>query len=1671
MKKKIILLVNFFALLCSLVQAQNASATYISPTAQPDGQFTVCGAPQRMTMRIDNGNSSAMTGITFTLHIPPGGTYVPGSVTVANEAGITDLNNPKFSIANIASSNFVDFTYQIQFGCAVIPFQNGGGLTKETVDIKYNGTTIQNGISPSSTYNVIAASLSIISATNTNFTGNVGNSYAQSMTIRNGGLGCTTTGFLKLDRAGGTFSFSSPSIGTLKNDTLFFNAANMPGGDGQWCSGEDLTVSYNVIINNCTNLNRAAVAGWGCYGSSCQNSTARNSNVIITNGVPNLTISMPTQNLNYCMRGEGLTQRIRIINSGNGVATNFIYGLANAQSGCCVGPTAFDSLWVMKDKFGNIMGNFSTTKFNYAPWGYWNNGGFGGTGCAHNKFHSIEMRFNGTIPANDTVYLETTVYSADVSCLNCVVDYMPWIIIGQQFSYQNQCANSSYDNGGIYGNLFRTGWPRQQWSQNIPADVACTQGFNIELNYSSLYTSTKNNTVGRGYIAVKLGTGFVQNGAYNFTSGLSPVVTNTSFMSNDTLFIKLNPNAGGAGQLRIPVKPAGCSSAACGLQNISVSHLIWWDSTCINTRPLKMNCANATVDVKCPNPCPPGGATPLNFTFERINFGQADNDNNSIADLSGGIDISKIAVKSAVNGDTILGTWNIKVYPNADPSDPRVGQPFTNTYIDFEMGNFWQTRAMQNDCGMNAGANGLVTALPNAEVLIYPSGGGTVISCTVSPSIQGTKAHYDFSSCKAAWNGGDSMVVKAKYLTNWPTWFNSNVPQQLFVTSNHIYSTYAPQATPTTAPIAQSTYTCDGFNSNLTILQVSIGDNAIQSVFNGCNSYLDIAQAVFTVDNGGNSKFPYEVRNFGIIDTVRIRLPQGFDYLPNTTVMYATAFSPGSGNVPIPDSKVIISGNVLKIVNIKSFYKQYGGTLDPTDESKIWYFRLYLQPNCDAVSGSIINYNVKSTWAGNGVNTPLVWKYSPNGQISGCAAIPSDSAAVPLQSTYNGPRPVFTGGGTQVTNTGAASWSVQLQNQSNSIAAPSSYFYFAPTNSLSNIIVREQPGNVVVAPDANGFYQLSNLNASSSRNFTVTADLGKCSIDSVKMNYGWGCTGYPTTFTALPCTQFTWLKASGYPAALDATFDALLTGSLSTVPACSPFEVEVVINSNLIGNLDNEMYKVILPAGLTYVPNSVQVVFPVGGSYVANAYNPTIVPAATGDTIAFAVNSVTSGAGLTGVGDLTKNQVKIKYQLQSNCGYISGSILKTRIGGSSVCGDKIATVVKTSSAMKLTGANASSQFSITYRSPDTLKTCGTAKTVTVVVKNTGTAPAVVNDSLNINLSNGMQYMAGSFVSVRNAPSASTPVINGNILKWQIPSTVAPGDSMKFTIDVAASKAGCGSNTVDLYTTQSIVLSCGAGTCNTPVITGRLISNPIITVCCPCITPKITNVSVTPPTCNGMTVNSNAAVSVTGITDGLKYSYGTNGTTGLFFSNATTLSGSTISLTSLPNPSVPKTYTFRIYAYPLDSTCYNDTIVILNPTNPNFMPTFNAVAPICSGTILSALPTTSTNGVTGTWSPALNNTTTTTYTFTPTTGFCAATTTLTITVNPLPSFSLAQTNVTCFGSGNGKITTTTTSGTAPFTYSINDGATFPNTTGIFDNLVPATYKIAVKDTNGCVRKCN
>jgi len=80
------------------------------------------------------------------------------------------------------------------------------------------------------------------------------------------------------------------------------------------------------------------------------------------------------------------------------------------------------------------------------------------------------------------------------------------------------------------------------------------------------------------------------------------------------------------------------------------------------------------------------------------------------------------------------------------------------------------------------------------------------------------------------------------------------------------------------------------------------------------------------------------------------------------------------------------------------------------------------------------------------------------------------------------------------------------------------------------------------------------------------------------------------------------------------------------------------------------------------------------------------------------------------------------------------------------------------------------------------------------------------------------------------------------------------------------------------------------------------------------------------------------------------------------------------------------------------------------------PEFTTVPAICSETPL-VLPTTSVNGITGTWMPAANNIATTTYTFTPNAGQCAAAATMTVVVNSVNTEVTVQGNtITALATG-------------------------------------------------------
>lgn len=148
-----------------------------------------------------------------------------------------------------------------------------------------------------------------------------------------------------------------------------------------------------------------------------------------------------------------------------------------------------------------------------------------------------------------------------------------------------------------------------------------------------------------------------------------------------------------------------------------------------------------------------------------------------------------------------------------------------------------------------------------------------------------------------------------------------------------------------------------------------------------------------------------------------------------------------------------------------------------------------------------------------------------------------------------------------------------------------------------------------------------------------------------------------------------------------------------------------------------------------------------------------------------------------------------------------------------------------------------------------------------------------------------------------------------------------------------------------------------------------------------------------------------------------------------------------------------------------TTNINGVLVI----NPNITPNFSAIPAICAGGIFPILPTSSLEGITGTWDPLPNNLQTTTYTFTPTAGLCALPTTTSITVHSLPTVSIDNTSNTTVLNCTQTSISLSAVGNGVFAWA-NGVNPISTGTSIAVSL-PGIYTLGILDQNGCAASTN
>ena len=156
----------------------------------------------------------------------------------------------------------------------------------------------------------------------------------------------------------------------------------------------------------------------------------------------------------------------------------------------------------------------------------------------------------------------------------------------------------------------------------------------------------------------------------------------------------------------------------------------------------------------------------------------------------------------------------------------------------------------------------------------------------------------------------------------------------------------------------------------------------------------------------------------------------------------------------------------------------------------------------------------------------------------------------------------------------------------------------------------------------------------------------------------------------------------------------------------------------------------------------------------------------------------------------------------------------------------------------------------------------------------------------------------------------------------------------------------------------------------------------------------------------------------------------------------------------------------VYTFTPDSGqgCAGPATLEIIVTDP-IVPTFDFFNSVCEGDVVDDFPTTSTEGITGIWSPAFNNLVTTTYTFTPDGGQCSIETALEIQVIPISELVIEVEIISEPFSDNQTVVANVAGGTGTYEFQLDNGPwlkenSFNGITGCDEHVLRA------REISGC-----
>lgn len=1394
--------------------------------------LSVSGKTDTLQVEFRNITISTITSIEAVLNLPVGIFYVPGTVagTGVSEKNISNLQKPIFNFPNLNITEAKKFTVALSANCDVLNFINNGGFLTNKVTANYTGGSDNL---TGNAYTIKVPSIVINSITNKSYTGKLGTQFTRIIELKNYGDGALGNLFFGQKNGTGLKVISALGGQTKTNkDTVFhqFDSSYFKtiGNKDLWLDQNESVYIYDTIeIGACGNLLTDFWTSWGSNGKICQLKTDK-ANVIIQSISPKLVI-VPKSSFHSCFgQDSALKMGLMVTNNGTDYTRNLVidvfqvvnWGFYNALF------SRIDSASIKVKKGKNGTDSLlKPTNVNYnRSDGLWS--------CLGNNPLGAFTWEIGVLNPGDTLYLDWDVYLCCVSACNTTRYAGGWHYAG---SYSNQCYNSTSIPESYGGPNSSQYFSATSFS---PSDIADNQTKKLIYTVSSAsfwgFSSQSEIT-----IDLVLGKGLVHSlntSDFSFTAANTTIWKPSSLkMYGDTLRAIFTGTTFNFSQSELIIYLSGSCAAISKSSDANFQLILSYvaNKKCKSNCGILVYCHSGTLRVHCPVNCG-GGMNFKNFSASRISFGQPDNDDDGIADSTGTLDQDKIKTYLAMFSDTILTT--------ASGIVNQLGSTF-----------FWDYGYAKSTV-----LYGNYLTIVDATIEVYRAKtlrfSCDSVNYTSSYSGNYGTFNFDFSRSAIASKGckgsggyrlasGDSVCLKVRYAVS----ENTGGPSLECKFSNEFYISL------NSNPTGNQKLQCDTFNGNIVLVGYYFTNyGAGNYTISGCNDIIINQNYYLSVgaccgNYAGGNIFRYEYRNWARIAELRMKLPKGYTYSSGYSYYYRTAGTLAYKYEYLSSMTPSAIKNDSIYFDMASLYKDSSGTYLPSDDGFMGYFYARIKPSCETVPNTVqtIGYD-------------MIFNGTPLG-LSSTEVFPSGNSSDNI--TFNKPALNLNAVTNKILATkDTAEWIVRITNQSSNANAALTWLNFGAQNGIKvHEVINITTGLPLVM--FGGIFKAGSINANSFSNYLIKATYSTCAYDSLEVFAGWDCANYPDSIVKINCSQesiFVFLEP--VPTLLQST----ITGIQGKIDLCEYKSIEIIISNSDEPKAYNLKLQTILPEGVTIVDSAMSYKIHRDSSFKKLSY-PSFV---TGNTWQFNLSNTIAelSKGFSGIGDTFTNVIILRFLIETNCDFTSGSFIRALPIGTIKCGLPVKAAVSLSKPIEIKGIIEPYYTDIKLTS-DTLRPCSKITQLTYRIIYLGPKLTDSTDQFRFYVPDGFRVDSASFIDYRNGPINNPKIINYNgsiIVEWPLKKSIPIGDSSLFSFQLkpVLPFAMCGNAAylgqaavkqdaicVKDSSTCTINVSTGTNYTEKPILKGLLALNNIVTKS------KITNANTEQITINGFIKNT------------------------------------------------------------------------------------------------------------------------------------------------------------------------------------------------------------------------